>query len=592
MKNSNITEEELLNYILQYLSILNNNFIGNNKKIPYKEIYDMMCDLYNMINSYYSLNYKKCGKICIVKYIPLLDLLLKIDGDGVDRINYEKHLKNAYRIAARISFEHYMIYREWDMPQNEKFFEPRYEVMRSYIHYLEQITYNPNFKLLIFNAPSGMGKTYPEKISEAWNFGVDPTGTVLSLCSNDDVVKGGSRSVIDEIKSDKFGEVFPNLKWDENDKNFFLKETDSNWKLKKCKLPASYYARTVQANVVGLRASQRIHIDDLYADYKEAMDQSLNSYYFNKYISGWRQRFIQNKIPKIVVTGTLWSSGDFISLLINNIKETNDMKDSDKFKYTQTNEDETIVIIQVPALDYETGKSTCPELKTTAEIEQEKASIDEYLFQTNFQQIPTDPETLFFSYNKLKTYKTLPIIEDYASYGAIDATRKSGKDFFAMPILKKKVEDNLTMYYLTDCIFTREATKDMYDEVIDKIIKNHIVKLVVESNVTSELKKALDERLTAKGITYCEIIEKYNSEVKATRIENEKSNIVRRIVYPDRNIYGVNTDIGRFMNNLTLYNGAGRNKNDDAPDSLGLFSHEIIEDNIILNEITIFRRPF
>ena len=32
-----------------------------------------------------------------------------------------------------------------------------------------------------------MGKTYPEKISEAWSFGIDDTGAILSLCSNDNV---------------------------------------------------------------------------------------------------------------------------------------------------------------------------------------------------------------------------------------------------------------------------------------------------------------------------------------------------------------------------------------------------------------------
>ena len=35
---------------------------------------------------------------------------------------------------------------------------------------------------------------------------------------NEDVVLGGSRTVIDEIKSDAFGEVFPNLKYDKEDK--------------------------------------------------------------------------------------------------------------------------------------------------------------------------------------------------------------------------------------------------------------------------------------------------------------------------------------------------------------------------------------
>ena len=34
----------------------------------------------------------------------------------------------------------------------------------------------------------------------------------------------------------------------------------------------------------------------------------------------------------------------------------------------------------------------------------EKTTISEYLWETNFQQKPTDPESLFFSYNRIRTY--------------------------------------------------------------------------------------------------------------------------------------------------------------------------------------------
>lgn len=573
-----LTEKQIRDYIDQYLSILINNFsVKVKKKITYNEIFELVNDLHNLFNLYATKNYKLAGKLCIEKYIPLLDMLIKIDKNVSNNIKYEDFIKNAYRIAARVSLEHYMVYREWEERQEDKFFAPRYEAIIGYIHYLQEIVYNPNFRLLIFNAMSGFGKTYPEKISEAWAFGVDPTKTVLSLCSNEDVVKGGSRTVIDEIKSEWFGEVFPDLKWSEDDKNFFLKETEGNWKLKNCKLSSSYYAKTTQSNVVGVRASQRIHIDDLYADYREAMKQSDNEYYLNKFNTVWKKRFVQNEIPKVVVTGTLWASGDFIALLIEQEKKAYNFKKHPKYKYTWVNEDETVVIIQLPALDYETGLSTCPELKTTKELLAEKANIDEYLWETNFQQKPTDPESLFFSYNKLRTYDKIPKTDYLGSYATIDATRKSGKDFFAMPIMTKVPNENGYDYYLKDCLFTRTATKDMYEDVCNKIIQHHIVQLVIESNVTSELKQNIDLILKENGINYCQIIEKYNSENKAARIETEKGIILRQMVFPQKGMYGVNSEMGQAMQNLTLYNGFGRNANEDFPDSLALFSSEIIE---------------
>ena len=193
-----------------------------------------------------------------------------------------------------------------------------------------------------------------------------------------------------------------------------------------------------------------------------------------------------------------------------------------------------------------------------------------------------NPQGLSFSYEKLRTYTTIPNTEYIGSYAVIDATRKSGKDFFAMPIFKKVQNDNTFDYYLKDCIFTRTATKDMYDEIFNKIIEHHIIKIVIESNVTSELKQALDQRLKASNNDFCEILEKYNTEAKSARIENEKHIIKKQLVFPQKGMYGINTDMGRFMDNLTLYNADGNNANDDAPDSCAMFGSEIIEENSVL----------
>lgn len=576
MDNEN---KEIYKTIDSILTILENNFrYSFGKKIPYEEIFEMMCDLHSLFISFEK-NVKLCGELVIKRYIPLLDLLIKVDTNPKHAIEYEKHLKNGYKLGARVSLEHYMVYREWDEDYKDKLFEPRYNILEGYIHYLQEMVFDPDFTDLIFNCPSGYGKTYPEKIAEAWSYGIDNTGSMLALCSNDDVVKSGSRTVIDEIKSEQFGEVFPHMKWKEEDKNFFLKETDEKWKLKNCKLAFSYYAKTTQSNVVGSRASKWIHIDDLYPDYKEALNQELNKYYYNKSITVWEKRYVQNKKAKKVITGTLWASGDYIDLKIHQLKREHTFYAHPKYKYVYVSEDKSAVIIQIPALDYETGESVCPEIKSTSELLKDKANMEEYLWETNFQQKPTNPESLSFSYDKLRTYETIPETEYKGAYAVIDATRKSGKDFFSMPIHVKVNSSNVFEYYLKDALFTKTATKDMYLPVVEKIIEHHIVKLVIESNVTSELKQNIEKILEEKGVMYCEIIEKYNLEQKSVRIETEKSVIKRQIIYPERGMYGSNTHIGRFMNNLTTYNSMGTNTNDDAPDSEALFASEIIEGN-------------
>ena len=68
---------------------------------------------------------------------------------------------------------------------------------------------------------------------EAFRLGVESEGTFLALCSNDDLIKGQSRSVIDIIKNPRYGNVFTHMRWNKEDKDFFLKETDGEWKLEK-----------------------------------------------------------------------------------------------------------------------------------------------------------------------------------------------------------------------------------------------------------------------------------------------------------------------------------------------------------------------
>jgi predicted phage terminase large subunit-like protein len=581
-------------YIDQYLTIFENNYTKRTpkeKRIPLNKALEMISDLNNMFEEYFKEQPNKASDISVKRYIPLLDLMLKIDKPHAQ--DYEKYLHTAYKIASRTSLEHYFIYREWGERKEDKFFAPRFEIMRGYIHYLQEIVTNPNFKQLIVMMPSGYGKTYPEKVSEAWAFGLDPTGTVLALCSNEDVVKGGSSTVRNEMKSEWFGEVFPEMKYSPEDKEYFLKETDGNWKLRDCKLGSSYIASTVKSNVVGVRASQRIHIDDLYPSYIEAMSQKTNEEYYNKFTTVWRKRFVQNKTPKIVISGTLWASGDFISQIVNEVTTQYKFKPHSKYKYTYINEDESIAICRVPALDYQTGRSTCPELRTTLEIEEEMRKIPDYLFQTNFQQKPVDPESMMFSWGRLQTYDKLPRITYEGTYAVIDANRRSGRDFFSMPIFQRDDDENGTdFYYLKDCIYTQTATKDLYEDICRKINEHHITLLIIESNVSSELSQNLTEMLHNYGIYYCDIREKYNTAVKEARIVDQSYNILKRLYFPSQNNVSIQTDIGMFMNELTTYNTNGRNEHDDATDSCAFFTREIVEKFSMNATISIFKRPF
>ena len=586
------SKEEVLKTINGILYTLDNNFSYKaRKKLKFEDIFELTTYLNQLFEEYCDLDKVDCSRIIRHKYIKILILLSKIDKNQDRVAQYLAFLKNAHRLAGRDNLENFIIYYEWDIPYKDKFYEPRMSVLRGYCYYLNELIHK-RVEMVIANLPSGTGKTYLEKLGEAFGFGIDDSETILSLCSNDVVVQGGSRTVMNIIKTKEYGEVFPHLKYDKEDKEFFKKETSGEWTLKNCRLIASYYASTVKSNVVGQRASKLIHIDDLYADWKDALDENLNVYYYNTYVTVWRKRFIQGKVPRIVITGTMWSPTDFMVKIIELLHRENKFIPSKAFKYCRVSEDGKKVIIQVPAMDYQTGQSTCPELWSTEDLEKERLSMDDYLWQCNFQQIPCSPQGLQFSYPNLKLYFEKPQNKDGYCKGHIDGTRTSGNDFFAFPIFQPIGDEG--DWALVDCMYTQTATTELYDEIIDKIIDNHIVLLVIEANVDNGLKDELDKRLAEKGISWCEIIMKYETEKKSAKIERCKGIVKRKIHFPAKTLFALSTQMGKFMNDFTSFNsGSGvRNKHDDAPDSVCSFADEIIEEAIETSVVVPMFRPF
>ncbi len=544
-----------------------------------------MNDLKGLFDIYTELNARECGKLAIKSYIRLINLLVEIDTSKDRIIKYHDHLENAYRIAGRVSLEHFIIYYEWY--ETEKLLEDRYEILEGYCYYLNRMCFDRSFEGIIANLPSGYGKSRMVRFYEAFRLGIENDGTFLALCSNDDLIKGQSRSVIDIIKSPRYGEVFTHLKYNKEDKEFFLKETDGEWKLKKCKMLATYYASSTRTNVVGIRASLSIDIDDLYADPKEAQNDKLNKEYYDKFVTVWRKRYVQNRKPQIVVTGTMWSATDFLTRLIVQWERESEFIPDPNHKYCRISKDGKRVIIQVPALDYETDESTCPKIKSTEELRKERETMDRYLWETNFQQRPTSPEGMVFDYEKLKTYDFLPKFDSEHSYASLDPSRK-GNDFLSMPIFKK----HEGKFYLTDILFSKTSVKYLYDDIVNKIIDNKVMALVVENNTDTSLKEVLEGKLHNKGYYGCVIYEKYAVTNKEVRINDMKDLIVDKIIFPNRNKFGKNTDMGRAMEQLTSYSFDFPNRHDDMPDSLALFGDQIILENAIPQKAEPMRRRF
>ena len=541
-----------------------------------------------IFEAYFDEDDLKAVKLCKSVYIPIAEKLIK--DSEVDNMNdFYSLYKQLYAFAGRRDLECFIDYMEFD--KQTRVLSNRRGALAPFIYALGRLPFDEKLKYVIASYPPSTGKTFSMNYYTAWTYGLNINNSNLRLSYNEDLVLSFSRSIKDIISSPLFGDIFPRFK-SFNGKPF-EKEKESDWKIKTSSALTSHISRTRDGGTTGVRANRTIILDDMTKGAEESTNADLHRKYYDKWKTEWYNRR-DGKSTKFVLAGTMWSPEDILNRVREDREAISPLKKSNKFKYMEESEDGSTIVIRVPMLD-ENDESTCPDVYTTEEALNIRATTDEYLFSCVYQQNPIAPTGLDFAYELLQTYDDLPKNEDGSpaytdySYASLDPARK-GKDNVSMPILKK---DNDGIYYFIDCIFKKAPMSDLYDEIVDKIIEHNIIDFVIENNTDTSLKELIEEKLNQKGYNLCVIREKYNVEKKEIRIKDMRGHMKRLIRFKDRNVVFPNTDYGRFMQNFTTYSFDYPNKNDDAPDSLALFTAEtIIGVGLVSKALPINRKEY
>ena len=458
------------------------------------------------------------------------------------------------------------------------------------LNYLKYLLYYQfyleTFDNILF--PPSFGKSFCANYFTAWLYGQDFNNSALRISYSEELVLGFSRSIKDLISSPLYSDIFPQYKLYGNKP--FVKEKESDWKIKNATVLTSHYSRTRDGAITGVRAKKLI-FDDMTKGAEESTNANLHRSYYNKWKTEWFPRK-DGKYPTYIFLGTMWSPEDILNRVKEDRERVSPLVPSKDYPYLWESEDGSTILIKVPLLD-ENDESTCEEIYTTEEAREIRDTTDEYLFSCVYQQEPIAPTGLEFAYELLNTYETLPRTEtgeidcDEYCFGALDPSRR-GKDNVAMPIFRK---GNNGKYYFIDCIFKREAISELYDEIVDKIIEHKIIDFVIENNTDTSLKQVLDAKLKEKGFDYCIIREKYNVKNKEQRIKDMRGHIKNNIYFLSKDKIRPKTDYQNFMRDFVTYSFDYPNKHDDAPDSLALFTAEtIIGKGILPKPVPIDRK--
>lgn len=405
----------------------------------------------------------------------------------------------------------------------------------------------------------------------AFLMGLSKNNSVLRMSYSDELVNGCSRSIKDLISSPLFTNVFTDFGI-YNGKPF-SKDKENEWQIKGSDVMTNHYARPRGGQITGVRANKAIILDDMTKGAEEATNSQIHKDLYTKWTTEILNRDDRDS-TKFVLAGTMWSPEDLLNKVREDEERYSELKNSKKYKYTW--ETENAIFIRVPALD-DNDESTCPSVKSTEYYRRLRDKLDPYFFACVYQQEPIAPTGLEFNYDVINTYDKLPRNEKneplYTNYcmASLDPARK-GKDFVSMPIFVQ----NSTDHYMIDVLYQQKPMTELYDEIVDRIIQHKIIKLTLENNIDVSLKELLLKKLKDKGYVSIEIIEKYSTGKKEDRIKNTRGIIKRQMWFKSKNIVNRNTEYGKFMEDFTNYSFDFANKHDDAPDSLALYTSDII----------------
>lgn len=559
------------------------NFLKKKKEDTFR--LDWLKQVIGIIDEYIEIDREKAVYYCKEKYIPLVEKILE-DCNTSNMNDFFNCYKKLYAIAGRRDLECFIDYMEFE--KSERVLAKRRRVLAPFVYALNRCVYDTNLRYIIASFPPSFGKSFCANYFTAWLFGQNINNSALRISYSEELVLGFSRSIKDLISSPLYSDIFPQYTLYANKP--FVKEKESDWKIKNSTVLTSHYSRTRDGAITGVRAKKLI-FDDMTKGAEEATNANLHRNYYNKWKTEWFPRK-DGKFPTYIFLGTMWSPEDILNRVKEDRERVSNFIPSDKYPYLYESEDGSTIVIKVPLLD-ENDESTCEEIYTTEEAREIRDTTDEYLFSCVYQQEPIAPTGLEFAYELLNTYDELPKTEngdidcEEYCFGALDPSRR-GKDNVAMPIFKK---GNDGKYYFIDCIFKREAISELYDDIVDKIIEHKVIDFVIENNTDTSLKELLDRKLKDKGFDYCIIREKYNVKNKEQRIKDMRGHIKNNIYFKSKDKLRPKTDYFNFMKDFVTYSFDYPAKHDDAPDSLALFTAEtIIGKGILPKPIGIDRK--
>ena len=441
--------------------------------------------------------------------------------------------------------------------------------------------------------------SYSNQVAIAWLLGVDKENDVLIVLGNPALVSINANGILGIMTNPRFAKVFPEYAQYFDDGNVSDKMF-SICRVKQGEICIEGTTRPMNVKIIcketpidGIRV-KFLFLDDVCRS-KDANNLKAHEEDIKNFWDSWYKRNYGTDNFYIVAGGTAYSVEDILSHLIRYYSGGKLIRTNTN-KYTYKNTKDDCVFIKIPKIDDDLNRSTYPQKFPYEEAV--KARDRNYrMFMAMEQQQPLNAETCPFAWENLLTYEELPDgLSDY-SVALLDPAR-SGQNYVSMAIFRVREERDKfnavnKVYYLVDCVYRLKKMEDMYQEIVDKVEKHHIVKLHIENNTDTSLKNLLDKMFHEKHILFCETIEFYSTENKETKLKEltykNWGYITKQMKFPCYNMYPPAHPMGKFMQHITCYDFKHKNDYDDSIDTVCMFIERFMANTVMFHKAKIVR---
>ena len=401
------------------------------------------------------------------------------------------------------------------------------------------------------------------------------------------------------IEDKAWQNIFPEIKKYINYKgalDCFKNRSSEKLLLKDCNSECSdsIFMFGVDAGINGKRSLLGAVLDDLSNGIDEMDNDERHRQITDKVMSDVMDRSDDDDAP-IILFGTMYNQYDYQNTFVD-AWEKEGLKKLKKFKFIRVTPDGKKCVCLVD-IENANGNSIAPELYTDKKLVEKRAYFENrgkpYVYNLIYRQKRDSREPKTFDLQYLNTYdfkenKNAKFLDEYA-LAMTDTTRKSGNDFFSMPIVR--LNKNTGRYRLVDCIFEQKSLGINDDpnnafakKVCRKIVDSNIIECCLESNTSNTSSALLKLHCAEMGYKSCKFRDRYTSKKgkssnKVQRILNMEETIKEYIEVPDPTTLPSTHPLRLFIQYLCNWSsteGQKKTNPDDAPDSLAMLAEEFI----------------